>query len=67
MLGSANVDEALRGYMTKYDCSSADINPIGGISKTDLKSFLQLARTRYDANVLYLLPLLYFSLFFPPL
>lgn len=30
VLGSANVDEALRGYMTKYDCSSADINPIGG-------------------------------------
>lgn len=29
VLGSANVDEALRGYMTKYDCSSADINPIG--------------------------------------
>lgn len=37
VLGSANVDEALRGYMTKYDCSSADINPIGGISKTDLR------------------------------
>lgn len=31
-LGSANVDESLRGYLTKYDCSSADINPIGGIS-----------------------------------
>ncbi|KOB67091.1 putative glutamine-dependent NAD(+) synthetase [Operophtera brumata] len=31
VLGSSNVDEALRGYMTKYDCSSADINPIGGI------------------------------------
>ena len=41
VLGSANVDEALRGYMTKYDCSSADINPIGGISKTDLRSFLR--------------------------
>jgi NAD+ synthase (glutamine-hydrolysing) len=26
VLGSANVDEALRGYMTKYDCSSADVN-----------------------------------------
>ncbi|KAJ1622408.1 hypothetical protein T492DRAFT_885282 [Pavlovales sp. CCMP2436] len=26
--------------MTKYDCSAADINPIGGISKTDLKGFL---------------------------
>ena len=23
VLGSANVDESLRGYMTKYDCSSA--------------------------------------------
>ncbi|CAG9836558.1 unnamed protein product [Diabrotica balteata] len=37
VLGSANVDESLRGYMTKYDCSSADINPIGGISKSDLR------------------------------
>eukprot|EP00438_Fugacium_kawagutii_P004222 Skav215954 [mRNA] locus=scaffold226:854337:857650:+ [translate_table: standard] len=27
---SANVDEALRGYYTKYDCSAADVNPIGG-------------------------------------
>ena len=26
--------------MTKYDCSSADLNPIGGINKTDLKRFL---------------------------
>lgn len=33
--------QALRGYMTKYDCSSADVNPIGGISKTDLKRFLK--------------------------
>ena len=43
VLGSANVDEGLRGYMTKYDCSSADINPIGGISKLDLKRFLAFA------------------------
>lgn len=34
VLSSANVDESLRGYMTKYDCSSGDLNPIGGISKT---------------------------------
>ena len=40
VLGSANVDESLRGYMTKYDCSSADLNPIGSISKTDLRSFI---------------------------
>ena len=43
VLGSANVDELLRGYLTKYDCSSADINPIGGISKADLRSFLRWA------------------------
>lgn len=40
VLGTANVDEGLRGYMTKYDCSSADINPIGAISKLDLRNFL---------------------------
>ncbi|CAL1158274.1 unnamed protein product [Cladocopium goreaui] len=40
VLGSANVDEALRGYYTKYDCSAADVNPIGGINKRDLKAFL---------------------------
>lgn len=40
VLGSANVDEGLRGYLTKYDCSSADINPIGGISKDDIRRFL---------------------------
>ena len=51
-LGSANVDEALRGYMTKYDCSSADINPIGGISKTDLKSFLAFAKQEFKLSAL---------------
>ncbi|KAG8292122.1 Glutamine-dependent NAD(+) synthetase [Homalodisca vitripennis] len=52
VLGSANVDEALRGYMTKYDCSSADVNPIGGISKTDLKKFLVYAKDKFNLPVL---------------
>jgi NH3-dependent NAD+ synthetase len=52
VLGSANVDESLRGYFTKYDCSSADINPIGGISKTDLKSFILWAATNFDLPIL---------------
>lgn len=43
VLGTGNVDEALRGYLTKYDCSSGDINPIGGISKGDLRRFLEWA------------------------
>jgi NAD+ synthase (glutamine-hydrolysing) len=52
VLGSANVDESLRGYLTKYDCSSADINPIGGISKTDLKKFISYARDSFDLPIL---------------
>lgn len=52
VLGSANVDESLRGYLTKYDCSSADINPIGGISKTDLKSFIAYAETAFSLPIL---------------
>ena len=92
VLGSANVDECLRGYLTKYDCSSADvsyhfvihhdskclwlgdamffldpcerrnipcallsyallissqINPLGSISKTDVRAFLQWARDNF--------------------
>lgn len=52
VLGSANVDESLRGYMTKYDCSSADINPIGGISKSDLKLFLKYAMPTFQLPVI---------------
>lgn len=51
VLGSANVDEALRGYYTKYDCSAADLNPIGGINKTDLKHFLEWAGSRPDPDL----------------
>eukprot|EP00927_Polykrikos_kofoidii_P068639 TRINITY_DN6398_c0_g1_i3.p1 TRINITY_DN6398_c0_g1~~TRINITY_DN6398_c0_g1_i3.p1 ORF type:complete len:846 (+),score=115.36 TRINITY_DN6398_c0_g1_i3:83-2539(+) len=52
VLGSANVDEALRGYYTKYDCSAADINPIGGINKRDLKQFLLWASENRGIGVL---------------
>jgi NAD+ synthase (glutamine-hydrolysing) len=59
---------SLRGYLTKYDCSSgqpvskelldeltlmpADINPIGGISKTDLKKFIAYARDAFEIPIL---------------
>jgi NAD+ synthase (glutamine-hydrolysing) len=52
VLGSANVDEGLRGYMTKYDCSSADLNPIGAISKQDLKRMLLWAADEYQYPIL---------------
>ncbi|XP_077178183.1 glutamine-dependent NAD(+) synthetase isoform X5 [Paroedura picta] len=52
VLGSSNVDESLRGYFTKYDCSSADINPIGGISKNDLRSFIQYCLENFHLTAL---------------
>lgn len=52
VLGSANVDEALRGYMTKYDCSSADLNPIGAISKVDLKKMLVWSAQEFKYDIL---------------
>ncbi|KAF9086419.1 glutamine-dependent NAD(+) synthetase [Mortierella sp. GBA35] len=52
VLGSANVDECLRGYFTKYDCSSADINPIGGISKSDLRRFIAYAQLAFGMPIL---------------
>lgn len=41
VLSAANIAEGLYGYLTKYDCSAGDLNPIGGINKTDLKMFLK--------------------------
>ncbi|XP_060796927.1 glutamine-dependent NAD(+) synthetase-like isoform X1 [Neoarius graeffei] len=52
MLGSANMDESLTGYFTKYDCSSADINPIGGVSKMDLKNFLLYCSEHFQFSAL---------------
>jgi NAD+ synthase (glutamine-hydrolysing) len=52
VLGSGNVDECLRGYLTKYDCSSADLNPIGSISKLDLKRFIKYAETEFKMPIL---------------
>lgn len=43
---------SLLGYLTKYDCSSADINPIGGISKTDLRAFVQFCAERFQLPAL---------------
>ncbi|DAZ96864.1 TPA: hypothetical protein N0F65_008825 [Lagenidium giganteum] len=52
VLSSANVNEALRGYMTKYDCSSGDLNPIGGVCKTDLFKLLRWAAGHYGYSSL---------------
>jgi len=52
VLGSSNVDEALMGYYTKYDCSSADLNPIGSFSKINLKKFLDYSISYFNLPIL---------------
>ena len=47
VLGTANADESLVGYVTKYDAGAADLNPIGGLSKVDLRTYLAWARDAY--------------------
>jgi len=64
VLGTSNVDESLVGYVTKYgqnilqiikiynqillDCSSADLNPIGAVSKSDLREFLRFINRTHN-------------------
>jgi NAD+ synthase (glutamine-hydrolysing) len=45
VLASSNSDEALRGFFTKYDAGSADLNPIGSFSKTELRDFMRWIMT----------------------
>lgn len=52
VLGSGNVDENLRGYYTKYDASSADIAPLGSISKTDAKAFQRWVRDTWGLPIM---------------
>ncbi|CAD5205885.1 unnamed protein product [Bursaphelenchus okinawaensis] len=47
VLATSNVDESLIGYVTKYDCSSGDLNPIGSICKKDLRAFLKYVHQEY--------------------
>ena len=52
VLASGNLEEGLTGYMTKYDCSSADVNLIGGISKMDLFMFMRWASEQFGYSAL---------------
>lgn len=53
VISSANVGESLFGYLTKYDASSGDINPIGSIDKEDLKRFIGWAETSWGLPCLH--------------
>jgi NAD+ synthase (glutamine-hydrolysing) len=53
VLASSNADEALRGFYTKYDAASADINPIGSLSKTHLRQYLEWCITKWNNKFTY--------------
>jgi predicted amidohydrolase/NH3-dependent NAD+ synthetase len=53
VLASSNADEALRGFYTKYDAASADINPIGSLSKTHLRQYLEWCITKWNNKFIY--------------
>jgi NAD+ synthase (glutamine-hydrolysing) len=52
VLGSINVEECLRGSLTKHDCSSADLSPIGSFSKLQIRDFIRWARTSFGLPIL---------------
>jgi NAD+ synthase (glutamine-hydrolysing) len=45
-------DQILRGYFTKYDASSADLAPLGSISKSDIKRFQLWTRDKWNLPIL---------------
>jgi NAD+ synthase (glutamine-hydrolysing) len=52
VLGSINVEECVRGSLTKHDCSSADLSPIGSFSKLQIRSFIRWACASFALPVL---------------
>ena len=52
VLGSVNLEECLRGNVTKHDCSSADLSVTGGMSKLDIRRFTRWAQSAFSLPIL---------------
>jgi NAD+ synthase (glutamine-hydrolysing) len=52
VLSSINVEECLRGSLTKHDCSSADLSPIGSFSKMHIRDFIRWATISFSLPIL---------------
>lgn len=50
-MGNVNLGRRIL-RLDRYDCSSADINPIGSISKNDLKRFIVYTAEDFDLPIL---------------
>jgi NAD+ synthase (glutamine-hydrolysing) len=44
VMATGNAAECLRGYYTKYDCSSGDVNPLGSLDKRQLRKLVAYAK-----------------------
>ena len=52
VLGTSTLDDSLRGDFTKYDCSSADLNPIASFSKYRLREIVSYFQQMHGFAVL---------------
>jgi NAD+ synthase (glutamine-hydrolysing) len=52
VLGSINVEECLRGSLTKHNCSSAELSLIGSFSKMQIRDFVRWAKTSFELPIL---------------
>ncbi|CAF1502234.1 unnamed protein product, partial [Didymodactylos carnosus] len=48
VLGSKNSNERSIRHFAKYDCSSGDVNPIGGLSRINLHLFLSYCAQTFN-------------------
>lgn len=52
VLGSVNLEECMRGNVTKHDCSSADLSVTGRMSTLDIRRIVRWAQTAFALPVL---------------
>lgn len=51
ILGSSSLDKALTGNYTKYDSSAADICPIAGLNRYNIREFADWFGVTYKHHV----------------
>lgn len=52
VMATGNLDEALTGYFTKYDCSSGDLNLIGSLNKMNIRACMKFLHEKYGAAII---------------
>jgi NAD+ synthase (glutamine-hydrolysing) len=53
VLDSINVEECSQGSLTKHDCSSADLSPIGSFSKLEIRDLVRWTSAAFALSILH--------------